>query len=403
MTRKKEVARQPLGIYVHVPFCLSKCAYCDFYSFKPTDDGLPKRYVDAVISHMKSYKSGCEGYAPDTVFIGGGTPTALPRRELLRLLFAVRRTFRLTKGCEFTVEANPATVTLPTLIFMRLLGVNRLSFGLQSADNAELRMLSRAHTREGFEESFRLARRAGFKNINVDIMFGLPGQTWEKLRRTIEYAASLGPEHISLYDLRVEPNTPFGKLQSAGQLSLPSEEAEADMYLAAVGLLAARGFAQYEISNFARRGYMCRHNLKYWNCDEYLGFGPAAHSFFGGNRFSFVPDVNTYIRGTLPMDSRVRITASCDEVGERQRMGEYVMLRLRLTAGIEEREFRRRFGAEFYEMYGKKLEKYLRGGFVTSSGGRWALTPRGFFVSNYILSDILEFADLGELGFDGSH
>ncbi|MCQ2423936.1 MAG: radical SAM family heme chaperone HemW, partial [Clostridia bacterium] len=352
---------------------------------------------------MKGCTSGCDGYAPDTVCIGGGTPTALPRRELLRLLFAVRRTFRLTKGCEFTVEANPATVTLPTLIFMRLLGVNRLSFGLQSADNAELRMLSRAHAREGYEESVRLARRSGFKNINVDIMFGLPGQTWEKLRRTIEYAASLGPEHISLYDLRVEPNTPFGKLQSAGQLSLPSEEAEADMYLAAVGLLAARGFAQYEISNFARRGYMCRHNLKYWNCDEYLGFGPAAHSFFGGSRFSFVPDVNTYIRGTLPMDSRVRITASCDEVGERQRMGEYVMLRLRLTAGIEEREFRRRFGAEFYEMYGKKLEKYLRGGFVTSSGGRWALTPRGFFVSNYILSDILEFADLGELGFDGSH
>jgi len=402
MFRNKSSASRRLGIYIHVPFCLSKCAYCDFYSFRPGSPESAARYVDALISHMESYRDGTADYVPDSVFIGGGTPTALPEDELIRLIRSVKKIFRLSHGCEFTVEANPATLTLRLLKRMRRAGVSRLSLGLQSASNSELKTLSRVHTREQFEESFRLCRQAKFHNINVDLMFGIPGQTVDSLMRSLAYLCRLGPEHISLYNLRVEPETPFGRALSEGRLALPGEDAEADMYLGAVAYLEGQGYRQYEVSNFARRGYMCRHNLKYWNCDEYLGFGPAAHSFFGGNRFSFLPDATAYVRGTLPMNSGVQILASCDEIGEKQRMGEYVMLRLRLRDGIDSRTFYRRFGRDFAELYGRKLEKYFAGGYAGCRDGRYFLTAKGLFVSNYILSDILDFADLGSAGFNGT-
>lgn len=389
-----------LGLYLHIPFCLSKCAYCDFNSAPIQKPEVVSRYISALIAHMESYREGASSYAPDTVFIGGGTPTCIPPEELFRLIRAIRKNFKLTRNVEFTIEANPATVSYQTLLRLRRLGVNRISMGLQSAHDTELKALSRRHTRRDFARSFRMARDAGFDNINVDLMFGIPHQTYQSLMHTLSYVTNLSPDHISLYDLKIEPGTAFYRNYEEIAPYLPNEDTEADMYLGAVELLESRGYPQYEISNFARRGRMCIHNLKYWNCDEYLGFGVSAHSYFNGNRFSFTPDLGRYIRGVEGIrENRVTITDENEAVEERERIGEYIMLRFRLRAGIDTREFSRRFGLDFDTLYGYKCMRYIQNGFMTCRDGIYALTPAGMFISNYILSDILEFEDLGRYYF----
>ena len=388
----QKLNRRRLGLYLHIPFCKSKCAYCDFYSFVPGDEGIYERYVNALITHMESYRQSCRDYAPDTVFIGGGTPTALPVDQLIRIITAVKRNFSLTKNVEFTLEANPATVTLSELKRLRRAGVNRLSLGLQSADNNELRSLSRIHTRREFEEAFRNARAAKINSINVDLMFGIPGQTRESLLRTLNYVTKLEPDHISFYDLKIEEGTPFWKMRET--LDLPDEDAEYDMYMSGIRFLASRGYAQYEISNFSKPGHQCLHNIKYWNCDEYLGLGPAAHSFFNGNRFSFCKNIEKYISAMENTEGSIRITENMEEIRPKERLGEYIMLRFRLNEGISTREFFRRFGKDFEMMYGSKLAKYINAGYVAKEQDRYFMTPRGMFISNYILSDLLEFSDV---------
>lgn len=393
--------KKRLGLYLHIPFCRSKCAYCDFYSLPAQSDEVMERYVNALIAHMQSYKKGARDYVADTVFIGGGTPTALPPELLTRLIRAVKRNFSLMRDAEFTVEANPATVDHTSLAHMRRLGVNRLSMGLQSANNNELAALSRIHRREDFAASFRAARRARIENINVDLMFGIPYQTRQSFMKTLRYLVHFEPEHISLYDLILEPGTPLFKKRAS--LPFPSEDEEVEMYLSAVEFLAQNGYVQYEISNFARPGCQCRHNLKYWNCEEYLGLGAAAHSFFRGNRFSFARDIERYMRGVEVPASSIRITDQNDAVSPKERLGEYIMLRFRLSAGLNCREFARLFGTSFEQRYGKKMAPYVQNGFATYKDGVYALTPRGMFVSNYILSDLLEFSDLGQTGlFNGN-
>lgn len=390
--------RGRLGLYVHIPFCASKCAYCDFYSMTDAGEELYGRYTDALIKHMTSYKKAAADFAPDTVFIGGGTPTVLPGEYLFKIISAIKRNFAITKNAEFTVEANPATVNLSMLKKLRRAGVNRLSLGLQSAHNNELAALSRIHKREDFEASYRAAREAGFDNINVDLMFGIPYQTKQSLLHSINYLSRIGVDHISLYDLKLEPGTPF--YENRRSLPLPDEDSEADMYLAAVDFLDRRGYAQYEISNFARPGKMCLHNIKYWNCDDYLGFGPSAHSFFNGNRFSFVRDIGRYMAGIEDITSKINVTDSFEEISPKERIGEYVMLRMRLCEGVRNRDFFLRFGKDFNKMYGAKLDRFVRGGYVRRSDEGYALTPAGMFVSNAILSDILSFEDLGVYSFD---
>lgn len=388
----QKLNRQRLGLYLHIPFCKSKCAYCDFCSFVPKDNSLYERYVSALITHMGSYKLGCEGYAPDTVFIGGGTPTALPIELLLRLIGAVKKNFSLSKTVEFTIEANPATATLQDMKRLRRAGVNRISFGLQSADNEELKVLSRIHTRREFEEAFRNARAAKINNINVDLMFGIPGQTKESLLRTLNYVTRLAPEHISFYNLKIEEGTPFWKMKDV--LDLPDEDTEYDMYMTGIKFLASRGYGQYEISNFAKPGYQCMHNVKYWNCDEYLGLGVAAHSFFNGNRFSFCKNIEKYIEAMERPEGNIRITDSTEEIRPKERLGEYIMLRFRLNDGISVKEFYRRFGKDFERMYGAKLQKYINAGYMENNQDRYFFTPTGMFISNYILSDLLDFTDV---------
>lgn len=388
-----------LGLYFHIPFCLSKCAYCDFFSFVPTNEDMITRYIDAIIKHMEDYRRSAAEHTVDSVFIGGGTPTCVPTEELVRLIRAAKKNFNISKRAEFSIEANPATVDVQSLKKLRRAGVNRISIGLQTGNDAELKALSRIHTRREFEDSFRAARLAGFDNINVDLMFGIPGQDMQSLMRNLRYLVRLNPEHISLYDLKIEPGTPFDLHRA--ELSLPTEDQDADMYLAAVEFLNVQGYPQYEISNFAKHGYHCRHNLKYWTGCEYLGFGPSAHSYFSNNRFSFIRNLDAYLNAIEIPSSRIKLTAQCEEISPRERLGEYIMLHLRLCSGVDLSEFRREFGQDFEIMYGQKMKKYIDAGFAVRRRDSVALTPSGMFVSNYILSDILEFADLGGEIFAG--
>ncbi len=399
--------KKNLGIYIHIPFCHAKCAYCDFYSISDANADLMQRYVDALLLQMEDYKAAAANYTVDTVFIGGGTPTTLPITAMCDLISGIRRNFRLAKNVEFTIEANPATVSLEALTKYRKMGVNRLSFGLQSCNSDELSALSRIHSAEDFEASLAIARKAGFTNINADIMYGIPLQTADSFNRTLDFVTRLGVEHISVYGLKIEDGTPFARMQDS--LILPDEDTEADMYLDCIRYMDAKGFRHYEISNFALPGYECRHNLKYWNCDEYLGFGCAAHSYFSGIRFSTKRDLMLYIdsmetdivNGT-PMisdgasitEAQIRNAGPIDEfytLTPSERIGEYIMLHLRLTEGISAMEFEVLFGMNFDGIYGRRLQIYIDNGFMTYNGDRYAFTPKGMYVSNYILSAILDF------------
>ena len=399
--------KKKLGLYVHIPFCHAKCAYCDFYSQSGASDALMQRYADALLLQMEDYSAAARGYVVDTVFIGGGTPTALPVDTMCQIISGIKRNFNLARGAEFTIEANPATVSLASLKKYRKMGVNRLSIGLQSAQADELAALSRIHTLEDFEASYKAARQAGFDNISVDIMYGIPLQTADSFARTLDYVTAIGPEHISVYGLKIEDGTPFARLRDT--LILPDEDTEADMYLDCIYNLAARGYRQYEISNFAKHGRECRHNIKYWNAEEYLGLGCAAHSYFNNMRFSMKRDMMLYIDsmeadmtsggmltgdGIFMEEHHLRTAQPVDELytlSPNERVGEYIMLRLRLCEGISSMEFSARFGLNFDALYGRRLKIYIDNGFMVYDGDRYFFTPKGMYVSNYILSTILDF------------
>ena len=341
-------------------------------------------YTDALCRDLAARAADCDAYTVDTVYLGGGTPTLLPIRLLERIMETLVRKYRLSPDAEITAESNPATADREKLAQMRRLGFNRLSIGLQSAHEEELRALGRLHDFADFERMIRDARAVGFENLSADVMSGIPKQTVESYLSTLERLCELSPTHVSAYGLTVEEGTPFGRM--GDRLRLPDEEDARRMYFEGIAFLAARGYAQYEISNFARQGYESRHNVKYWNCDEYLGFGVAAYSDFGGDRFGNSRDVSAYIEGR-------EILAERETPSVRERMNEYVMLRMRLSEGIDPHAFEKRFGISFAETFEKKLSAFASGGFVRREGERIALTPEGMYVSNAILSDVLDFSD----------
>jgi len=381
------MTEKTLGIYVHFPFCQSKCPYCDFYS--NTDTKHSARYAEALVLHMEDYRRAASSYDVDTVFFGGGTPTALPVGRLITVLTGIRENFELRRDAEVTVEANPATVTTGGLRRLRHAGVNRLSMGLQSANDEELKALGRIHTFEEFKKSFKAARRAGFRNISVDLMYGIPGQTAESFRETLAKVVELDPEHVSVYGLKIEEGTPFAARKES--LNLPDEDSEYQMYEDAIRILAEAGYGQYEISNFAKPGKECQHNLRYWNCEEYLGFGPGAHSYFGGRRFAFRRSTEDYVRAVEYPGSVAGLLSEDYEIRSTERLGEYVMLQLRLTDGLDTDEFLSRFGVSFEKLFGKYLKLYAQGGFMEKVGRCWRFTTKGMYVSNYILSAMLDF------------
>lgn len=376
-----------LGLYIHIPFCRSKCAYCDFYSI--TDTKNYRRYIDSLILHMEDYSASIENYTIDSIFIGGGTPTIIPKNLMLDLFDGIFDNFNVTKDAEITLEANPATIDTGMLKKYRSEGVNRLSIGMQSSCDNELKALTRIHTFEDFEESFRAARKANFDNINIDLMYGIPEQTTASFKMTLDSVCELKPEHVSVYGLKIEENTPFA--DKANTLILPDEDDEFAMYELAINTLLQNGYVQYEISNFALPGYECRHNLKYWNCMEYLGLGPAAHSYLNNCRFSFRRDIELYMDAMEKADTDCNILDESYNITPNERVGEYVMLRLRLNEGLNTEEFRELFNLNFDRMYGKYLKLYVENGFMVKRGPNYAFTTKGMYVSNYILSTMLDF------------
>lgn len=365
-----------IGIYVHVPFCVRKCSYCDFCSFPIGDTDWRGDYLDRLICEIESY--GGQGICADTLFIGGGTPSLLSCDEFGRLVDTLRETFSFSANTEFTVEVNPGTLTDEKLRSYVSRGVNRLSFGLQSIHENELKILGRIHTFDDFLSAFALARKHGIENINVDIMYGIPEQTAASFSETVEHVISLCPEHISAYGLILEENTPFWGIRD--KLPLPTEDEECDMYYAAAKALSERGYNHYEISNYSKPGYECRHNLKYWRKQEYIGLGLSAHSYFCGKRFCNASDFTEYRSGGQ---------VSYEERTRESDVFEYAMLRLRLTEGFSLDEYRERFGIDFCETRKDIIERLCEGGFATVKNGRICLTERGFYVSNAILSELL--------------
>ncbi|MBE6530959.1 MAG: radical SAM family heme chaperone HemW [Ruminococcaceae bacterium] len=371
-----------LGLYIHLPFCVQKCLYCDFCSFAGSDRELMRAYVSRLCRDIGEWSARCAEHSVDTVYFGGGTPTLLPISEFERLMGAINRYFKLDKDCEISSECNPATADREYLGALRKMGVNRLSIGLQSANENELRAIGRIHSYADFVDTYNSARSAGFDNISADLMYGIPEQSIKSFERTLDEVISLEPEHISAYGLKIEEGTPFGRMRDS--LILPNEDSEYDMYMLCSECLEGAGYNKYEISNFAHKGYASRHNIKYWMGEEYLGFGVSAHSYFGECRFANSRDIDAYIRGA-------DICSENRHISPPEKLTEYVMLRMRLTCGVDHGDFKARFDEDFEALYSKKLDGYVKQGFVISEQGRTFFSDKGFFVSNYILSDILDF------------
>lgn len=372
-------SQPPIGLYVHVPFCVSKCAYCDFASYARREADIP-RYVDAVVREIT--RRGAEAGHPkaDTIFLGGGTPSLLGEDQATRILDALFATFPIERDAEITCECNPGTLTDGFARALRQAGVNRLSMGAQAAQARLLRLLGRIHDWPQVIASVEIAREAGFDNINIDLMFGLPSQTVADVRETLEAAFALAPKHLSCYSLIVEEGTPICGDIASGKLTLPDEELDREMYEVARQMLEEHGFQQYEISNFAREGYCCRHNIGCWTRVPYFGFGCAAHSFFDECRTMNPAKLDAYLSGEEPKTERIS--------KEKARF-ESMMLGLRMTCGVKDEDFARMHGMGIREAFGEKLDKPIADGLVQWHRGALRLTRRGLDMENTVLVELL--------------
>jgi len=380
--------KKPLGLYIHIPFCGSKCRYCDFYSEAGQSRAKKEEYIAAACKCLGYYGAQAREFEVGSVYIGGGTPSCVDAALIKKLLNAVYGSFHVGKACEISAEVNPASGSGKYLKKIRSAGVNRLSIGMQSEDAGMLALLGRPHSPADFEAAYAAARDAGFSNISVDVMYGLPGQTVESFQNTLEYLIKLGPEHISAYGLKLEEGTELHR--NKDQYVFPDEDAEFEMYSAAAARLGGTGYRQYEISNFSKKGRECRHNMKYWRCEEYIGIGPAAHSYFCGKRFSYVRDTAAFIAAMNGGEAGA--IDEYAEISQKERVGEYIMLSLRLNEGISEADFAARFGREFREPYGKRLEPFIRADCAVQKNGTYSLTVKGMFLSNYIIGKVLGYS-----------
>ena len=450
--------KNELGIYIHIPFCVHKCIYCDFLS-SPADVHTRKQYVRALINEiyltregkcankliknvlqgdntsyedmeeqavngltsdyalydtvcMADYEktimqediSGCvddikseNGHIVTSIFIGGGTPSAIDAEDISDILDAVRKNYNVSDKAEITIECNPGTMDKKKAAIYRKAGINRISFGLQSTDNNELRMLGRIHTYEQFMESYKIAREAGFDNINIDLMSALPGQTMESFKAVLEKALSLGAEHISVYSLIVEEGTRLSdNIDSFPQI--PSDDEDRQMYYMTKEMLSSYGYEQYEISNYAQKGYECKHNLKYWERCDYLGFGIGAASLYGGRRYINISDIGRYmdvlaeITNALDksyVNELLQIRTDMEELSKEDEMSEYMFLGLRKTKGIDITDFKEEFGTDIKDIFGEAIEDNIARGLLIHDGNCLYLSKRGIDISNTVMSDFI--------------
>ena len=372
---------QDLELYVHIPFCVKKCEYCDFLS-GPASREAQDAYMEAL---QKEAEQICleENRRIVSVFFGGGTPSVVQAEQIGKKLECLRSRCTFSEDAEISIEANPGTLTKEKLDSYKAHGINRISLGLQSAKNEDLKVLGRIHTFEEFQKSYQLVREAGFANVNVDLIFAIPEQTCESWKENLLTVARMQPEHISAYSLIVEEGTPFYEQD----LLLPDEDTEYRMYEDTAAILRQYGYQQYEISNYAKEGYRCRHNIGYWNGTEYLGLGLGSASLYRGTRFSNTTDMKTYLQYSANLE---KIRENVQTLTEQEKMEEFMFLGLRMTEGVCESDFQKRFGKELMEVYGKVLKKYEKMGFLQSEKGKWCFSRPGIHVSNQILADFLE-------------
>ena len=381
LTRNNKI---PLGIYIHVPFCRSKCQYCDFYSVTTKETRVLDGFVDAVCRHVREAGELAPGYLVDTVYFGGGTPSFLGADALAQILSVIRKSFDVASSAEITFEANPDSVSDRLLRRLRSEGFNRVSLGIQCDNDEILKKLGRPHSYENAVNAVTRIRKAGFRNLSLDLMYGLPFQTLEDWENTLQNVLELHPEHISCYGLKVEEGTPLYEYRE--YCNLADDDTQADMYLSAIRILRSRGYRQYEISNFCRKGHVSRHNLKYWTGGEYLGFGPDASSDFAGSRFRVIRDLNAYVE---QIRRGGQVLQDVQQIPLRERAGEYLMMRLRTVSGLDPREYEHQYMLPFGPLERKLEEAQSRALAQKTYDGRWHLTPEGFLVSNSIISDLL--------------
>lgn len=374
-----------LGVYIHIPFCASKCGYCDFYSLAGCDGRMGK-YQDTLLHHIKEAASTMAPYYIDTVYFGGGTPSYYGARRLTELFNALKQAGKVLKSAEVTVECNPDSVKPRDLRLLRKEGVNRISLGVQSASDDLLKIIGRRHDFAQAKKAVRAIRAEGFDNLSIDLMYGLPNQTKADWADTLARAIELGPEHISCYGLTLEEGTPmFGEYFRSPVI--PTDDEQADMYLYAAETLAHYNYEQYEVSNFAKKGFESRHNMKYWDLDDYLGFGPGAHSCIGDTRYSFVRDLDGYIEG---VNRDGNVLDEYEKLDELDRAAEYVMLGMRRGRGISGEEYGKIYRSDFAPIE-TLLRAYEKDGWTKqTAGGRWCFTPTGFLLSNILIGSLLE-------------
>ena len=450
--------KNELGIYIHIPFCVHKCIYCDFLS-SPADVHTRKQYVRALINEiyltregkcankliknvlqgdntsyedmeeqavigltsdyalydtvcMADYEktimqediSGCvddikseNWHIVTSIFIGGGTPSAIDAEDISDILDAVRNNYNVSDKAEITIDCNPGPMDKKKAAIYRKAGINRISFGLQSTDNNELRMLGRIHTYEQFMESYKIAREAGFDNINIDLMSALPGQTMESFKAVLEKALSLGAEHISVYSLIVEEGTRLSDNIDSFP-PIPSDDEDRQMYYMTKEMLSSYGYEQYEISNYAQKGYECKHNLKYWERCDYLGFGIGAASLYSGRRYTNISDIGRYmdvlaeITNALDksyVNELLQIRTDMEELSKEDEMSEYMFLGLRKTKGIDITDFKEEFGTDIKDIFGEAIEDNIARGLLIHDGNCLYLSKRGIDISNTVMSDFI--------------
>ena len=384
--------RKSLGIYIHIPFCMQKCLYCDFVS-GPASDEIKRNYVNYLLKEIEvciyGNKSGSE-YIVDTIFIGGGTPSVLEADCIEEILCKLKEKFEISEDCECTIEVNPGTVDSDKMEKYREAGINRLSIGLQSCNDNELKALGRIHNFKTFEEMFWAARQAGFDNINVDLMSSIPEQTEESFIRSLKRVVELNPEHISVYSLIVEEGTPFYEMN----LNLPDEDTERQIYYKTGKILNENGYGQYEISNYAKHGRECRHNIRYWQCDEYIGFGVAAASCLDNVRWKNTENINKYLE-YMQKASRFEDLRKEDFYSEKEvltpeeQCAEFMFMGLRMNNGVSEEIFWRRFGYIPEERYGEVIAKHIQNGLLEKKDKCIRLTDKGRDICNYVMADFL--------------
>ena len=392
-----------LSLYIHIPFCAVKCKYCDFLSYDGESYGTMLRYVDCLCQEIKLYAPIADEYIVRSIFIGGGTPSLLDESLIVNIMAFIKKTFTLEKNVEVTIEANSGTLRHQKLNGYKQAGINRISIGLQSADDSMLKRLGRLHNYDQFVASYKAARRAGFDNINIDVMSGLPGQSIHSYVDTLSKVIDYGPEHISAYSLSIEEGTPFANDPSILE-SLPPEMIERRMYEITKKLLSVNGYERYEISNYAKPGYECRHNMVYWTGGEYVGFGLGASSYFQGKRFSNLRDIFKYLNLMEDLSDRFVETDNLETLYNEttrilrenvtpiyidSRMEEFMFLGLRMMCGVSREDFAERFKKDIYEVYAPVLNKYIDEGYMATDGDRIYLTDMGIDVSNVILADFL--------------